>query len=139
MEKHFKLTDNTKTLLDGTVLHQIECTRDCKWAKKGELGGWIEKEDNLYDNAWVYDDAEVYGDARVYGDALVCGNALVYGNALVSGNAEVLGNAEVSGYAWVCGSKDYCCFQSFGSAGRTTTAFRQKDGSEALRSRGWKS
>ena len=38
------------------------------------------------------------------------------GDAWVSGNAEVSGNA------------DYCCFQSFGSANRTTTAFKCKDG-----------
>ena len=99
MEKHFKLTDNTKTLPDGTVLHQIECTRDCKWAMKGELGGWIEKEGNLSDNAWVSGDARVYGDAWVYGGALIEN------------------------------SRDYCCFQSFGSRNDTTTAFRQKDGS----------
>lgn len=37
----------------------------------GDLGGYVEKEDNLdHDgNAWVY------GDAKVCGNALVCGNA----------------------------------------------------------------
>lgn len=41
----------------------------------------------------------------------------------------------LSGDAWVYGdalienSRDYCCFQSFGSRNDTTTAFRQKDGS----------
>lgn len=65
MEKHFKLTDNTKTLSDGTVLHQIECTRNCKWAMKGELGGWIEKEGNLSGDAWVFDNAWVSGDALI--------------------------------------------------------------------------
>ena len=38
------------------------------------------------------------------------------GYARVSGNAEVYGNA------------DYCCFQSFGTVGRTTTVFREKSG-----------
>lgn len=34
----------------------------------GELGGWIEKEENLdaYGDAWVYGNAWVSGDARVY-------------------------------------------------------------------------
>lgn len=121
MKKHFKLTDNTKTLPDGTVLHQIECTRDCKWAMKGELGGWIEKEGNLSDNAWVYDNAWVSGDARVYGGARVSGDAWVYGGARVSGGALIEN------------SRDYCCFQSFGSRNDTTTAFRQKDGSILIR------
>ena len=34
--------------------------------KKGDLGGWIEKEDNLSQegDCWVFGDAWVYGDAR---------------------------------------------------------------------------
>ena len=40
----------------------------------------------------------------------------------INGNAWVCGNAEV------CGNADYCCFQSFGSANRTTTAFKCRDG-----------
>lgn len=38
------------------------------------------------------------------------------------------GNAEVCGDAEVCGNADYCCFQSFGSRGDATTAFREKTG-----------
>ena len=34
----------------------------------------------------------------------------------------------INGNAWVSGNADYCCFQSFGSANRTTTAFKCKDG-----------
>jgi len=67
--KHFKLTSNTKTNDFGVTLHQIELTIDCKWGKAGDLGGWIEKDENLSGDAWVYGDAQVYGDARVYGDA----------------------------------------------------------------------
>ena len=40
----------------------------------------------------------------------------------IDGDAWVSGNAEVSGNA------DYCCFQSFGSANRTTIAFKSRDG-----------
>lgn len=115
MAKHFRLTDTTKTTPDGVVLHQIECIADCKWAKKGDLGGFIEKEENLSDNAWVYGDAQVYGSAWVFGDARVCDNAQVYGDARV------------------CGDADYCCFQSFGSRAGTTTAFRQKDGTVRIK------
>lgn len=115
MAKHFRLTDNTKTTPGGVVLHQIECIADYKWAKKGDLGGFIEKEENLSDNAWVSGDARVFGDARVYDDARVYGDAWVYGDAEVYGDA------------------DYCCFQSFGSRAGTTTAFRQKDGTVRIK------
>jgi hypothetical protein len=102
--KHYKLTKNTKTEF-GVKLFQIEATIDFKWAKKGELGGWIEKEENLEQDgdAWVYGNARVYGDARVSGDARVYGNAQVYGDAWVSGDARVYGNARVYGDARVSG------------------------------------
>jgi hypothetical protein len=89
--KHYKLTKNTKTEF-GVKLFQIEATIDFKWAKKGELGGWIEKEENLEQDgdAWVYGNARVYGDARVSGDARVYGNAQVYGDAQVYGKLKLL-------------------------------------------------
>ena len=72
MEKHFELTDETIEVA-GKTLHRIRCTRDCKWAKTGDLGGFIEKEDNLSGNAWVSDNARVSGDARVSGNDDHCG------------------------------------------------------------------
>ena len=39
--------------------------------KAGDLGGFVEKEENLDDNAWVYDDAMVYDNARVSETAVV--------------------------------------------------------------------
>lgn len=38
------------------------------------------------------------------------------------------GSAWVYGSAKVYGEADYCCFQSFGRSGRTTTVFREKSG-----------
>lgn len=98
--KKFELTSETIVNALGVTLFRIKATVDIDrfGVKKGDLGGFIEKEDNLYGDAWVY------------------GNAQVYGNAWVSGNA------------WVYGNADYCCFQSFGSAHRTTTAYRTKLG-----------
>ena len=127
MAKHFKLTAETMINIFGKTLYRIECVIDCKWAKAGDKGGWLEKEDNLSGNAWVSGDAEVSDDARV------SGNAWVSGKARVSGNAWVSGNARVSDDAWVSGSADYCCLQSFGSCDRTTSVFRQKDGTLRVR------
>ena len=132
--KHFKLTAETKINALGIKLYRIECTIDCKWAKVGDKGGWVESEDNLSGNAWVGDNAWVYGDAKVYGDAWVGDNAWVYGDAKVGGNAWVYGDAKVYGDAWVSGNAkvggdaDYCAFKSFGSNCRVTTAYRNKDG-----------
>ena len=97
--KHFKLRTDLTIKVDGKTLYRIEATKDIEkfGVKAGDLGGYIEKEDNLSGNAWVS------GDARVYGNALVCGNALVYDDALVSGNALVRGDARVYGHALVRG------------------------------------
>ena len=112
----------------GRALYRIKAVSSFGSVKEGDLGGWIESEDNLSQDglAWVYGDAKVYGNAKVYGDAKVytnvnvcglarvfglakvSGKALVYGNARVSGLARVYGNAGVSGLAEVSGSAKVC-------------------------------
>ena len=95
-----------------TILYRIRATKNFGIIKTGDLGGWIEKEENLSheNNAWVDGNAWVGGSARVRDNALVGGNAHVSGstrvcdNAWVSGNAHVGGNTWVSGNAWVGGS-----------------------------------
>ena len=116
----YELTDE-KIEFAGRTLHRIKSCIDFKTisgqiVNNGDLGGYIEKYDNLsqtdkswvFDHAWVYGDASVCGDARVYGDASVCGNAWVHGDASVCGNAKVYGNASVCGNAWVHG--DACVY-----------------------------
>lgn len=136
--KKYKFTGETKTIYlpFGTVtLHRIKAVVEFGLVKVGDLGGWIEKEENLSheENAWVYGDAEVCGNAKVYGNAKVCGNAKVYGDAEVYGDAKVYGDAEVRGNAWVCGnakvfSTDHVLvIGAIGSRNDFTTFFRDKD------------
>ena len=88
MDKKYELTDETKEY-HGNTLHRIKALRDFGYVKKDDLGGWIEKEDNLSHegDCWIYGNARVYDYARVYGNAIVCDNARVYDNAIVCGNA----------------------------------------------------
>ena len=77
MNKKFELLlDDTITIF-GIKLFRIKALISFGSVEEGELGGYIEKEDNLsfYGNAWVS------GDAWVYGNAEVSGNAMVYGDA----------------------------------------------------------
>ena len=92
--KKFELTAEFVTTVFGKKLFRIKALVAFGNVEKGELGGFIEKEDNLsHDgNAWVSGDAWVYGNAQVYGDAWVSGNAWVYGDARVSGDAWVYGD-----------------------------------------------
>lgn len=58
---------------NSSTLHRIVALRDFGDVRKGDIGGWIENENNLShdDDCWVYDNAEVCGEARVYGDAVI--------------------------------------------------------------------
>ena len=80
--KKYEFTGEVK-LWFGRTLHRIRATVSFGEVDAGDIGGWIEKEENLdHDgNAWVYGNAQVYGDAWVCGNARVCGDALVYKRA----------------------------------------------------------
>ena len=114
MNKKYELT-NEKIYWWGKTLYRIRALKDFRDVKKGDLGGFVESEENLnhlgncwiYGNAKVYDDARVRNGAKVYDDAIirdnarvscyvvVCDNAIVCNNARASGNAIVSGNAEI--------------------------------------------
>ena len=97
--KKFELTAEFVTNVFGKKLFRIKALVAFGNVEKGELGGFIEKEDNLSHD----------------GDAWVSGNARVYGNAWVFGNAQVSDDA------------DYAVVKGFGRCFRTTTFFRCKD------------
>ena len=70
--KKYELTKESK-IVNGITLFRIKALRDFGNVKKGDLGGWIEKESNLsqdgkasvFGEAWVYGEAEVYDETRV--------------------------------------------------------------------------
>ena len=118
--KKYEFTGETKRveLWNRTAtLHRIKATVEFGFVKVGELGGWIEKEENLSHEgkAWVCGDAEVWGNAKVWGNAEVCDDAKVWGNAKVCGDAEVF----LASHVLVMGS--------VGSRNDFTTFFRDKD------------
>lgn len=81
--KKFEFTGETKTVdlwSRVATLHRIRAVAEFGLVKVGDLGGWIEKEENLSHEgkAWVYGNAEVYGNAKVYGDAEVYGDADIF-------------------------------------------------------------
>lgn len=97
--KKYRLTDE-KIIVGCRTLYSIQALRDFGDVKEGEFGGWIESEKNLSHEGSVW----------------ISGNARVYGDAWVSGDADIKH------------SSDICSMSGFGSALRTTTAFKTKDG-----------
>lgn len=119
--KKYEITDESK-LVDGVTVHRIRAMRkfmvaDNSVVKAGDLGGWVEREDNLAQNgsAWVADEAVVRGQALVKEHALVkdralvCGSAVITNLAVIGGDAwvgdaaHVVGCARVTGHSTICG------------------------------------
>ena len=109
--KKFELTSESIVNIFGKKLFRIKALIEFGNVKEGELGGFIEKEENLSHegNAWVCGNAEVYGDAKVCGNAWVCGDAKV------------------------CGDADYATVKGFGTEYRITTFFKCRDGVTRVR------
>ena len=97
-KKYELLKDDVVTSF-GRTLYRIKATTDFGDVKKGELGGYIEKEENLSH----------------------LGKAIVSDNARVSGKAWVSDNAIVSGNAWVSELGDVVVFKNHWSSGRHFT------------------
>lgn len=120
--KKYELTDETFTV-NGHTLHRIRALMDFKHVVAGDLGGFVEKPDNLSHlgscwvggkacvfgdaavmrNAYITGSAKIYNTATITGDALIGDNAAVYNCARVDGNARIIGQSQVYGYAQVCG------------------------------------
>ena len=105
--KKYEFTGEVKSI-DEKMLHRIRAVRDIPEhnVKAGDLGGWLETEENLSHNgaAWVMNSAYVMGKARVMGKALVADSALVMDSAYVTGKARVTGKALVADSAYVMDS-----------------------------------
>lgn len=70
--KKYELTSETKVVF-GRTLHRIQALISFGNVEAGELGGWVEKEENLdhSGDAWVSGNARVYGNEKwmVFGPA----------------------------------------------------------------------
>lgn len=105
------LTDDT-IYIGNKLLHRIKAIRSFNDVKEGDLGGYIEYEENLshegncwiYNNARVYDIAVVRDDATVRDEAFVCGSARIINQSMIGECASIHGNAVVMDDAIVVGN-----------------------------------
>lgn len=120
-KKYRLILEDCKTT-NGRKLYRIEALKNFDNIKIGELGGYIESEDNLSHEggAWVCNNARVFGharvrenaivggDARVHDTAVIHGSARVYDNVIVNGNARIYGNARIRNNAWIYDNARIC-------------------------------
>ena len=99
-KKKFKLTSENKNNFLGIKLYRIECIKSFLDIKKGDKGGFVEKESNLSGDAWISGDAQIFN------------------NACISGYARISGYAQISGYAWersplqIQGTRHFVCMST---------------------------
>ncbi|UNE53375.1 hypothetical protein [Bartonella machadoae] len=99
MEKKYELTDE-EIEFDGYVtLYRIRALRDFGDVKAGDLGGFIEDEDNLSheNDCWIYNDAKAYYWAKIYDSAKIFDNAQISDSAEIFGNAKIYNNVKIYG------------------------------------------
>jgi len=104
MSRKYELTNETLKW-HGRTLHRIRALRDFGDVKAGDLGGWVESEDNLSHrgNCWLYGEAKAYDEAHLfdnscaYDSAELSGRARTHDNARLSGRAHAYGNACLAG------------------------------------------
>ena len=95
---------------DKEGLYRIKALKDFNDVKKGDIGGYIQSENNLSQlgDCWIYDNAIVCGNARVCDDAIVRDDARVFANAQIYGNAKVCDNAQIYGNAYLHNNVKVC-------------------------------
>lgn len=133
----YELTDKCIEF-EGTKVYRIRALKTSWNDYKGELGGYVESEDNLSQNGdcWVTGNAIVCKDAYVAGNAFVKDNAIITNDADIHGKTLVGGNSRIENVtiknggfdgAHIVSPTDWCYFDNFGSRDSYTTAFRTKD------------
>ena len=90
--KHYEFVDQEPKEFEGRYLRRIRCTRPIFGVRVGDLGGWIEHEGNLQDEAWVDRHAMVFGEAFLSDNASAMDYAIVRDQACVTGKAVVRDN-----------------------------------------------
>ena len=109
MEKKYEILENDYTYVtdnDGNdiELHRIRSLKGFGTVKAGDIGGYIEHEDNLSHEGfcWIHEDAKVFGNAQIFDNAHIYSDAVVCDNATVCDDAKVEWSAEICGYCYIC-------------------------------------
>lgn len=146
--KHFRLTEETIEW-QGCTLHRIEATRDSYWAKAGDLGGFVESERNLRDDAWVADEAKVWGSAYLLDRSLARDNAQVFDKSTLMDTVTVAGSSRICGYGTVVynmaniyngvvrNTNDYIVYQGFHEIGPLTAYLDTNDMPSVILGSNW--
>ena len=99
IDKKFELT-NDIIIYKNRELKRIRALKSFGKVRKGDLGGFVEKEDNLSHDGtcWIYDDAKVCDNAKIHDNASVRNNVVICNNVNIYNNVRICDNVKIHGY-----------------------------------------
>ena len=94
--RKYKITNNTMEF-EGRTLYRIRALKDFSNIKKGDLGGWIQTEDNLSQEGycWIYNNAKCMDSARIYDNSCMYDNSEMRGNSKMYDNSKLYDKSEM--------------------------------------------
>ena len=94
MNRKFELTDITMKF-KGRTLYRIRALKDFRDVEAGDLGGWIQSENNLSQkgDCWVYDEAKCMDYAKIYD------NSTMHNNSVMCDFSEIHDNSVMHDYS----------------------------------------
>nr|DAJ64623.1 MAG TPA: hypothetical protein [Caudoviricetes sp.] len=98
-DKKYELVPETVTKFYNRPMYRIRALKDFSDVKKGDLGGYVESEENLSQTGycWIYDGSIVGLGAKVVEDAVVKGYSNVIEYSRISNNAIVEKDSVIKG------------------------------------------
>lgn len=90
-DKKYELVHETVHKFYSIPMYRIRALKDFSDVKKGDLGGYVESEENLSQlgNCWIYDDSIVGLGSAVLNNAIVRGSSRIINGSEISDNAIV--------------------------------------------------
>ena len=83
------------------TLYRIRALKDFSDVKVGDLGGWVQSEDNLSQKGecWIYDEAKCMDNARMYDDSCMYGYSEMYDSSRMHGDSKMHNYSEMHDYS----------------------------------------
>lgn len=99
--KKYKLIQDSRIWQYDRAIYRIQALRDFSDVKKGDLGGFVESEENLSQegNCWIYDNAQAVEKSTVKGDACLRDCSKMYDSSLLKDKAQLRGCARMLHYS----------------------------------------
>lgn len=110
MDKKYEILKDTEKDFFGHNVYRIKALKDFGNVKKGDIGGFVESEENLSQegDCWIYDNAVACDYAVVHDNSIVHDNVIVKNCAVVRDNTIICDNAEIKNHAVVCDNTIIC-------------------------------